>query len=226
MSTNKYVYSATDSVHGREVWVTDGTSAGTKILKDINPGTADSNPDTFMVLFAGFTDADGPRLSVVNLRADHGMVVPISFGTFSGFGIIPATIYSSVVRLDYGVTDGTATTDATQRFTLASANQPSSLMWRNATTGALAEWTSKPGGFSPNTFLDVVDRDWVIGGTGDFNGDGKSNILWRNQTTSSFTEWESTGTGFARNVYIDDTVGADWSLTVKAGAAPVLIPLR
>lgn len=38
---SKFVFTVTDgnAVHGREMWVTDGTSGGTFQLKDINPGT-------------------------------------------------------------------------------------------------------------------------------------------------------------------------------------------
>ena len=39
----KVVYAADDYSSGRELWISDGTKAGTKILKDINP-SGDSNP--------------------------------------------------------------------------------------------------------------------------------------------------------------------------------------
>ena len=38
------IFSATDGVHGREIWETDGTAAGTVELADINPGSGDSYP--------------------------------------------------------------------------------------------------------------------------------------------------------------------------------------
>ena len=38
----QFVFSAYDPEHGRELWVTNGTSAGTRLVKDINPGTGDS----------------------------------------------------------------------------------------------------------------------------------------------------------------------------------------
>ncbi len=40
----KLYFTADDSTHGREVWVTDGTSTGTKLLLDILSGTATSSP--------------------------------------------------------------------------------------------------------------------------------------------------------------------------------------
>lgn len=39
----KAFFSAKDADHGEELWVTDGTPAGTKMVKDINPGIATSD---------------------------------------------------------------------------------------------------------------------------------------------------------------------------------------
>ena len=36
-------FTADDGTHGTELWITDGTSANTKLVKDINPGTAASS---------------------------------------------------------------------------------------------------------------------------------------------------------------------------------------
>ncbi|MBK8110998.1 MAG: hypothetical protein IPK46_12040 [Saprospiraceae bacterium] len=47
-SDGQFLYFAAVSPgFGSEVWVSDGTSAGTKLLKDINTGAASSNPETF-----------------------------------------------------------------------------------------------------------------------------------------------------------------------------------
>ena len=43
-SSAKAVFSAYDGPHGRELWSTDGTEAGTYLVKDIQPGTAGSEP--------------------------------------------------------------------------------------------------------------------------------------------------------------------------------------
>jgi ELWxxDGT repeat protein len=40
------IFSADDGVHGREPWITDGTAAGTRLLKDIRPGPEGSDPIT------------------------------------------------------------------------------------------------------------------------------------------------------------------------------------
>src|SRR5688500_17395341 len=43
----RHVCSAEDAAHGRELWVTDGTAAGTRLFKDINPGPTGSDPANF-----------------------------------------------------------------------------------------------------------------------------------------------------------------------------------
>jgi ELWxxDGT repeat protein len=47
------LFEATDATHGDELWKTDGTPAGTTILKDINPGT-DSSTKIFIEIIPGF----------------------------------------------------------------------------------------------------------------------------------------------------------------------------
>lgn len=44
---NKLFFSAYDSLHGRELWCTDGTTAGTFMVKDINPGSFNGIGDYF-----------------------------------------------------------------------------------------------------------------------------------------------------------------------------------
>ncbi|HUR16499.1 MAG TPA: ELWxxDGT repeat protein [Candidatus Limnocylindrales bacterium] len=45
----KILFVATDETKGREIWRTDGTTAGTRIIKDINPG-GDSWPNGFFIV--------------------------------------------------------------------------------------------------------------------------------------------------------------------------------
>src|SRR5579862_3236717 len=50
----RWLFSAGDGVqgsgHGAELWITDGTAAGTYLLDDINPGSNSSAPTSFVAL--------------------------------------------------------------------------------------------------------------------------------------------------------------------------------
>ena len=46
------VFSANDGAHGEEIWISDGTTAGTFMIKDLRPGEDGSNP-TALTLFNG-----------------------------------------------------------------------------------------------------------------------------------------------------------------------------
>lgn len=41
-------FTADDGVHGEELWVSDGTTAGTRMVEDLNPGAAGSEPDVLV----------------------------------------------------------------------------------------------------------------------------------------------------------------------------------
>ncbi len=56
-------FRATDGTNGSELWRTDGTAAGTSLVKDIEPGPGDSDPSNFInvagTLFFGAADTSG-----------------------------------------------------------------------------------------------------------------------------------------------------------------------
>ena len=45
ITSGTVLFAASDSVHGRELWRSDGTKAGTRLVKDIASGVTSSNPD-------------------------------------------------------------------------------------------------------------------------------------------------------------------------------------
>lgn len=65
----KAYFAATDDDHGTELWVTDGTKEGTRMVADILPGSGSSSPAWLCrlndkVLFSAYTDDCGRQLWV------------------------------------------------------------------------------------------------------------------------------------------------------------------
>jgi len=72
----------------------------------------------------------------------------------------------------------------------------SDILWRHD-NGAFTDWLGlQNGGFSPNAsnILEVVNTQWQIAGTGDFNGDGRMDVLWH-RADGALTDWLGTGSG-------------------------------
>jgi trimeric autotransporter adhesin len=87
----KTFFTANNGVTGNELWVTDGTEAGTKIVKDIYAGALSSNPQYFMQLnntlfFFAQTAANGLELwKSDGTDAGTVLVKDINPGTASSF---------------------------------------------------------------------------------------------------------------------------------------------
>lgn len=72
----KVYFEANDGVHGRELWISDGTNAGTTMLLDINPGSISSTPYYF-------TEFNGKIFFTAN-NATSGSEIWVTDGTTSG----------------------------------------------------------------------------------------------------------------------------------------------
>lgn len=117
---DKIYFLADDSTHGRELWVSDGTDAGTRMVKDINPGTADAIPMYMTafnnkILFSAFQGnanelwiTDGTEAGTTMLKdinPGSGASDPANFTVYNGKAYFSAIAAGSGNEL--WVTDGT-----------------------------------------------------------------------------------------------------------------------
>ena len=121
---NQLIFSANDSQYGfnTELWISDGTTVGTMVLKEIYPGSYGSNPRNFFVfgtkiLFTASNDTDGEELWITDgTSAGTQMVKNIYPGQTSssiqGFTILNGEAYFYATNDTQGrelwKTDGTA----------------------------------------------------------------------------------------------------------------------
>jgi ELWxxDGT repeat protein len=86
---NLVFFSAKDTTLGTELWVSDGTPKGTRLLMDINPGYLPSNPSIFTVVnnqkvfFLAEDDTHGRELWMVDTNLKPKMVWDIIEGPVS-----------------------------------------------------------------------------------------------------------------------------------------------
>ena len=73
---NRVFFTADDGAHGRELWVSDGTAAGTRMVRNIGPGSADAN-------IYGLS-AFGARVAFAASDGTHGRELWVSDGTAAG----------------------------------------------------------------------------------------------------------------------------------------------
>ncbi len=114
---NELYFSATDDAHGNELFKTDGTAAGTHIVKDITPGTEGSVPFKNIIYngflyfsaggdFAGLWRTDGTEAGTISVKT--GLYNSNFAGIFNGeLYLVLGTSYNYAVWQSDGSTTGT-----------------------------------------------------------------------------------------------------------------------
>jgi ELWxxDGT repeat protein len=113
-------FAANDAVHGVELWKTDGTTANTTLVKDINPGVSSSSPARFFVVgnvayFAATSGDSGNELWVTDGTTNGTrLVMDINPGTQPAnpavLGVLSGKVLFAVYAGAYyelWITDGT-----------------------------------------------------------------------------------------------------------------------
>ncbi|KQC28663.1 ELWxxDGT repeat protein [Flagellimonas eckloniae] len=129
----KLVVSANDGTHGYELWISDGTQEGTKMIKDINPGSASSMYNEF---YAKTFTVINDRLYFIADDGVYGSELWTSDGTESGtyritdiaqgignhFGSYPLHLTGYNGMIYFSASDGTGSalyrTDGTSEGTI------------------------------------------------------------------------------------------------------------
>ncbi len=165
----KLYFSAYDHVHGRELWVTDGTSEGTYMVKDIQPGIGSGLSDIFELVSIGVGNT-------LYFRADDGVSgneLWRSDGTETGTQLV-----KDIQNGTYGSNPGSfAAVDGMLFFTAFSGSE----LWRSngSTNGTQLVRT-----FSVATQL--FGHQGTLYFSGDVDNTGQE--LWKSNGTFNTTE--------------------------------------
>lgn len=106
---NELYFTATDGVHGTELWKTNGTTPGTTMVKDIGENEFGSEPNSLAILgnklyFSATTLDLGEELwSTDGTAVGTSLVANIYPGTFSSY---PRGLFAMYDKLFFGANDG------------------------------------------------------------------------------------------------------------------------
>ena len=91
-----------DDTYGREAWVTDGTTSGTQLLKDIRSGSSSSSPYEFVVsgdkaLFQAYDGVVGQEVWVTDGTSDGTqLLIDANSGSSNGNPIACAAALATI----------------------------------------------------------------------------------------------------------------------------------
>ena len=196
---DKLYFAADDGENGRELWVSDGTTSGTQLLLDINPGISNygyyydgsnpssSNPDNFIE----FND----KLYFTADDGENGYELWVSDGTTSGtqllldinpgisnYGYAKSSYASNFIEFDdklfFTANDG----ENGHELWVSDGTTSGTQLLLDINPG-MSNYGSYPGGSSLSDFIEFDDKLFF---TADYGENGRE--LWVSDGTSSGTQ--------------------------------------
>jgi ELWxxDGT repeat protein len=167
-------FSASDGLHGFELWKTDGTTAGTVLVKDIDPGPDGSYPREmigyhgFLLFSAMSTSGDMELWRSDGTAAGTTLVKDIFPGIYGSFPQHPVELNGSVLFEAYRI-----------------------LFWPDGTPGGAVPLLYRTDGTAAGTqpLQEFISDGFLTLGT--FHG---NLMIWANDGIHGFELWKSDGT--------------------------------
>jgi ELWxxDGT repeat protein len=212
-------FTATDGVHGREPWKSNGTAAGTTLIKDIFPGAESGQPDTYRILGLGstafFTADDGT----------NGEELWKSDGTAAGTVLVKKTTPPDVQYTGDSKPANLTNVNGTLYFTADNGASGRELWKSNGTPGTtvlVKDITAGAGSSAPTNLINLNGTVYfgAAGGLWKSNGTSAGTTLVKNVLPGSLLNLNGTlyfgaGTGLWKS---DGTTTG--TVLVKAGVTP------
>ena len=177
---------ADDGVHGRELWRSDGTPTGTRMVKDIRPGAV-----------GGFFDFPAPKIHQVNgtmfFAADdgaHGLELWRSDGTAAGTVIVKDIVPGLGDAFERNIPDAMINVNGTLFLTAIHPTLGRELFKSDGTaagTVLVKDISQGPGYGSPSDFTNVNGTLFFTAIDRDAGGVSHGRELWKSNGTAAGT---------------------------------------
>ena len=171
-----FVFAAADPTNGTELWITDGTAAGTKRGHGHQPGGGASIPE-------GFTALGNGRIVFGATDGTSGAELWVTDGTAAGTLLLDDVFPGAAGSSRRSSRAGQATSARSARAGRSRARRldgdgKGDIVWRDG-SGHTSIWEMNGGQIGQGVDLGALSPGaaWQVAGVGDFDGDGKSDLL-------------------------------------------------
>ena len=155
---NRVLFLANDGVHGREMWISDGTAAGTRMVRDVVPGARGPWDHSY-----AYITTLGNRAFFAAYDGDHGWELWVTDGTEAG-----TTLFADLVPGPESSSPALFVASGNQIFFSASYDYPvGPQLW---VTDGTVGGTHAIGGTEKFGLGDFWSGFWPIGGKVYFSG--------------------------------------------------------